>query len=34
MAGYERPEPALRSSRESDPTVEFQIDARYRSGEQ
>jgi hypothetical protein len=27
MAGYERPEPALRSSRESDPTVEFQIDA-------
>jgi hypothetical protein len=27
MAGYERPEPALRSSRESDPAVEFQIDA-------
>jgi len=27
MAGYERPEPALRSSRESDPEVEFQIDA-------
>ena len=27
MAGYERPEPSLRSSRESDPEVEFQIDA-------
>ena len=27
MAAYERPEPALRSSRESDPEVEFQIDA-------
>ena len=27
MAGTERPEPALRSSRESDPEVEFQIDA-------
>lgn len=27
MSGYERPDPALRSSRESDPEVEFQIDA-------
>ena len=27
MAGFERPEPSLRSSRESDPEVEFQIDA-------
>jgi len=27
MAGYERPEPSLRSSRESEPEVEFQIDA-------
>jgi hypothetical protein len=27
MAAFERPEPALRSSRESDPEVEFQIDA-------
>jgi len=27
MAGYERPEPSLRSSRESDPEVEFKIDA-------
>lgn len=27
MASYERPEPALRSSRESDPEVELQIDA-------
>jgi hypothetical protein len=27
MAVYERPEPALRSSRENDPEVELQIDA-------
>ena len=27
MSGFERPEPSLRSSRESDPEVEFQIDA-------
>lgn len=27
MASYDRPEPVLRSSRESDPGVEFQIDA-------
>jgi hypothetical protein len=27
MSSYQRPEPALRSSRESDPEVELQIDA-------
>jgi hypothetical protein len=27
MSGYERPEPALRSSRENEPEVELQIDA-------
>lgn len=27
MSAYERPEPALRSSRENDPEVELQIDA-------